>query len=70
MPGGMSGVDLARAAQARAPDLPIVLTTGYGGERLGEGADTLIWPLLRKPFRAEQLTLALQKALRRNREIA
>ncbi len=70
MPGGMSGVDLAKAAQIHAPKLPIVLTTGYGGERLGEGADTLIWPLLRKPFRAEQLTLALQKALQRNREIA
>ena len=70
MPGGMSGVDLARAAQARAPNLPIVLTTGYGGERLGDGAATLAWPLLRKPFRAEQLTLALQKALSRSREIA
>ncbi len=70
MPGGMSGVDLANAAQARAPDLPIVLTTGYGGERLGDGAETLAWPLLRKPFRAEQLTLALQKALSRSREIA
>ena len=27
MPGGMNGVELARAAAARAPDLPIVLTT-------------------------------------------
>ena len=70
MPGGMSGVELAKAAQARAPNLPIVLTTGYGGERLSEGAEALVWPLLRKPFRAEQLSQAVRKALERSREIA
>lgn len=70
MPGGMSGVELAEAAQARDPNLPIILTTGYGGERLGEGAEALAWPLLRKPFRAEQLSQAVQKALKRSREIA
>ncbi len=70
MPGGMSGVDLAKAAQARDPTLPIVLTTGYGGERLSEGAEALVWPLLRKPFRAEQLSQAVHKALKRSREIA
>jgi PAS domain S-box-containing protein len=67
MPGGMSGVDLARAARARDARLPIVLTSGYAGERLGEGAEALAWPLLRKPFRAEQLGLAVREALDSNR---
>ncbi|WP_312166339.1 PAS domain-containing protein [Phenylobacterium sp.] len=66
MPGGMSGVDLARAARARDARLPIVLTSGYAGERLGEGAEALAWPLLRKPFRAEQLGVAVREALQRN----
>ena len=65
MPGGMSGVELARAARARDARLPIVLTSGYAGERLGEGAEALTWPLLRKPFRAEQLGMAVREALER-----
>ena len=65
MPGGMSGVELARAARARDAHLPIVLTSGYAGERLGEGAEALSWPLLRKPFRAEQLGTAVREALER-----
>jgi PAS domain S-box-containing protein len=63
MPGGMSGVDLARAAHARYPDLPIVLTTGYAGDRLGVEPETLSWPVLRKPFRVEQLGMAVREAL-------
>lgn len=62
MPGGMSGVDLAQAASARDPDLPILLTTGYAGERVVE-PEGLAWPVLRKPFRAEQLGAALRDAL-------
>lgn len=68
MPGGMSGVELAQAAQARNPDLPILLTSGYAGDRLLQGADGLHWPLLRKPFRAEQLSAALREALDRRVE--
>lgn len=63
MPGGMSGVELARAAQARDARLPIVLTSGYAGDRLVDGAEGLDWPLLRKPFRAEQLGAAVREAL-------
>jgi len=65
MPGGMSGVELARAARARDAHLPIVLTSGYAGDRLREGAEALSWPLLRKPFRAEQLGTAVREALER-----
>ncbi|MDP3854562.1 PAS domain-containing protein [Phenylobacterium sp.] len=63
MPGGMSGADLARAAHARLPDLPIILTTGYAGDRLDEATDPSSWPVLRKPFRAEQLAAAVRDAL-------
>ena len=63
MPGGMNGVELARAVQARRPDLPILLTTGYAGERFEDGAGPVTWPVLRKPFRAEELTALLRGAL-------
>jgi CheY-like chemotaxis protein len=65
MPGGMSGVDLAQAARAARPDLPIVLTTGYAGERGGPAGGEIAWPVLRKPFRAEQLAAVLRKAVMR-----
>jgi CheY-like chemotaxis protein len=63
MPGGMSGVDLAEAARGRHPGLPIVLTTGYAGDRLGGEPENLPWPVLRKPFRADQLAAVLREAL-------
>ncbi len=69
MPGGMSGVDLAEAASAGDPALPIVLTTGYAGERVVE-PEGLTWPVLRKPFRAEQLGVALREALSRSDAVA
>jgi PAS domain S-box-containing protein len=61
MPGGMNGVELARLARARRPALPIVLTTGYAGDRFGP--DDVDWPVLRKPFRAEQLAAIMREAL-------
>jgi PAS domain S-box-containing protein len=61
MPGGMNGVELARLARARDPALPIVLTTGYAGDRFGDEA--VDWPVLRKPFRAEQLATIMREVL-------
>jgi PAS domain S-box-containing protein len=63
MPGGMNGVELARAAAARAPDLPIVLTTGYAGDRFGDASGETPWPVLRKPFRADQLEAVVRDVL-------
>ncbi|WP_304176133.1 PAS domain-containing sensor histidine kinase [Phenylobacterium aquaticum] len=63
MPGGMSGVELAQAAAARDPDLPILLTTGYAGDRFGDGAAEVAWPVLRKPFRADQLEAMVRDVL-------
>jgi PAS domain S-box-containing protein len=70
MPGGMNGVELARAAQARRPDMPIVLTTGYAGGQSGETPEDLAWPVLRKPFRGDQLATVLRDALGRTVETA
>jgi signal transduction histidine kinase/CheY-like chemotaxis protein len=62
MPGGMSGIELARAIRGRRPDLPILLTTGYAGAAdgaSGEGID-----ILRKPYRIEALVDAVAAHLR------
>jgi CheY-like chemotaxis protein len=57
MPGGVSGLDLAREIRRRHPDLLIVLTTGYveaaGGMKDGE------FVLLPKPYSLEALADAL-----------
>ena len=62
MPGGMSGVDLAKAAQARRPGLKVLLSTGYAGEALDSEPDGS-WTVLRKPYRGEELAAALRAAL-------
>lgn len=63
MPGGVSGVDLARRVRSDYPGLPVVLTTGYGGDKLAEAHETDSWPVLRKPFRAEQLGAVVRQAV-------
>jgi signal transduction histidine kinase/ActR/RegA family two-component response regulator len=69
MPGGVSGVELARYAAARFPHMKVVLSTGYAGDRLqGTAISDLPWPVLRKPFRGDQLAKALVSALRREPE--
>ena len=54
MPGGMNGVELARAIRAKQPNLPILLVTGYAGS-----ATSTEFPVLRKPYRFEQLRQAI-----------
>lgn len=55
MPGGVSGVDLARSASAHRPEMAVLLTTGYAGDRMDVAPTDLPWPILRKPFQVEQL---------------
>jgi PAS domain S-box-containing protein len=51
LPGGMNGRQLAEAARALHPALPILLITGYAGTALGPGAPLPEGAqLLRKPF--------------------
>jgi signal transduction histidine kinase len=68
MPGGVSGLDLARTIRERRPDLPILLGTGYSGyaaQVMSEG-----FALIEKPYRPAVLTAALRSALERRRSTA
>jgi PAS domain S-box-containing protein len=61
MPGGISGIELARKVRDRFPELPILLTTGYSEEVGG----THGFPVLQKPYELNSLADALSKMLRR-----
>ena len=57
MPGGMSGLELAREIRRRQPSLPIVLTTGYS--EATAGVNNPEFRLLLKPYTVEALADAL-----------
>jgi CheY-like chemotaxis protein len=74
MPGGVSGLSLARTARDLRPNLRVLLTSGFVGEnRVIEGRE---FPLLDKPYEAAVLAGTLRKLLdrperrRRRRETA
>jgi PAS domain S-box-containing protein len=60
MPGGVSGVALARRAQVIRPGLRVLLTTGYAGL---ETPDTDEFPIISKPFRSAELSLAIARLI-------
>ena len=62
MPGGMSGVALARQARAMRPGLHVLLTTGYAGAE-ASAADE--FPIIAKPFRSTELSMAIAQAMAR-----
>jgi CheY-like chemotaxis protein len=61
----MNGVELARAARERRPDLPVVIMTGYTdiGAIDPQIPDALV---LKKPCRLSELAETVKQALRRN----
>ncbi len=61
MPGGVSGVSLARRARELHPDLPILLTSGFIGE--GATIDEAEFPLLDKPYETSAMATKLRKLL-------
>ena len=63
MPGGMSGVSLAREAQALRPDMHILLTSGFVGDgaKLAEHE----YPLIDKPYEAAALAAQIRSLLDR-----
>ena len=61
MPGEMGGLDLARAARARRPDLPVLLMTGYSAAASAAAEEDIA--LLTKPFRLEALSRELTRLL-------
>jgi DNA-binding LytR/AlgR family response regulator len=66
MPGGISGIELARKVRSRFPELPVLLTTGYS-EHL---AETQEFPVLQKPYQMDSLAAAVGSLLKREIEVA
>jgi signal transduction histidine kinase/ActR/RegA family two-component response regulator len=62
LPGGGSGLDLAREMAQRKPDVPVILTSGYGGGVTGRLAAANL-PFLRKPYRIDALKMTMEEAL-------
>jgi len=60
---GMHGADVARAALALRPDLPIVFVTGYAESEQLEDAAGRDAPVLRKPFTVADLAAAVESTL-------
>ncbi len=62
---GMNGVEAARLARARRPNLPILFATGYADSAvLSEAADEEI---VQKPFGEAELSAKVNRLLRRRR---
>lgn len=59
MPGGMTGIELARQGAAKFPDMRIVLTSGYAGDDVDAALSDAPWPFVRKPYSGEQLAAVL-----------
>ncbi|HEX7654479.1 MAG TPA: response regulator, partial [Verrucomicrobiae bacterium] len=65
MPGGMDGREMVRQLQAKAPQLPVIFTSGYSEEIAGKelllqaGQD-----FLAKPVTPEQLLGAIRRSLK------
>jgi signal transduction histidine kinase/DNA-binding response OmpR family regulator len=75
MPGGISGVSLARSAQERRPGLKVLLTSGFVGDH--DALEEAGYPVLDKPYQMQALATKLRSLLtgeeakpRRRREAA
>jgi signal transduction histidine kinase/CheY-like chemotaxis protein/integral membrane sensor domain MASE1 len=65
MPGGISGLDLARILRERRPELPVLLATGYSQyapQVLSEG-----FSLVEKPYHRDALAASIAAAVERGR---
>jgi CheY-like chemotaxis protein len=60
MPGGLTGIELARKLRERFPELPILLTTGYSEQVAASHG----FPVLQKPYQLEALADALGSLLK------
>jgi CheY-like chemotaxis protein len=65
MPGGLSGLELARRWRLKHPSVAVILTTGYSSEVHGlEEALQEGMAFLQKPYEIEQLGEAVRSSLR------
>jgi PAS domain S-box-containing protein len=62
MPGGISGLELARKVRERFPELPILLTTGYSEQASGSHG----FPVLTKPYEFDSLAAAVTDLLKQD----
>jgi len=62
---GMSGTELAQVARQRRPDLAVLLTSGYDNPMADSATDPAP-EMLRKPYRREQLGVAIRRLIRRS----
>ena len=60
MPGGMSGLDLARTLRRHRPELPVLLVTGHSQSALQAVKEG--FTLIRKPYHRNVLAASIQKA--------
>ncbi len=64
MPGGMTGIDLAKWIAETRPHLPVILTTGFAEEIAGtDTRETEPWTILRKPYAQKDLAAVVRKVL-------
>jgi len=63
MPGGMTGIELARHCARAYPEMRIVLASGYAGDDVDEALADAPWPFLKKPYSAEALRIMIHEAL-------
>ncbi len=65
--GALSGFDIAAAAMARRPGMPILLVTGYAGTATRDLPQPV--PVLLKPFRHADLMAAIGSLLHSSRAV-
>jgi two-component system, cell cycle sensor histidine kinase and response regulator CckA len=63
MPGGIDGVQLARLAVERRPDMKVLLTSGFPQTKLAERFEPSSFRLLTKPYRKVELAKELREVL-------
>jgi len=68
MPGGMSGLDLARRALELRPGIKVVFTSGYASSF--HGTSEIMGELLQKPYSEAALKRTLRRALEESRPVA
>ena len=62
MPGGISGVDLARRVRATRPDIGVLLASGYAAQELGGEAPE--FELLAKPYERDVIVRKISAMVR------
>jgi signal transduction histidine kinase len=68
MSGGIDGFELARRARELRPALPILLMSGFPAE--AGSAEACEFPILRKPYRREELARQIRAALAEPKTVA